>query len=184
MLSKLVGRQCGWFKVGHPDLVPAEARKRAGLKLSATLVRIGHKPPSNKGKHWKLSEESRRNISLGHRGSKSSLWKGGISDSSERRSFMRTFDYKLWREKVFKRDNYTCQICNLHGVKLVADHILSFAAYPELCLDVSNGRTLCIPCHKKTDNYGSKAAIEKTELELDEMYHRYWDTLLIMGIMA
>lgn len=28
---------------------------------------------------------------------------------------------------------------------------------PELILDVNNGRTLCKPCHIKTDSYGGKA---------------------------
>jgi len=29
----------------------------------------------------------------------------------------------IWREKVFKRDNYTCQVCGKKGGYLIADHI-------------------------------------------------------------
>lgn len=63
--------------------------------------------------------------------------------------------YKEWRKAVFQRDNYTCQECgDKKGGNLQADHIKSFALYPEYRFDVSNGRTLCRKCHKLTDNYG------------------------------
>lgn len=64
-------------------------------------------------------------------------------------------DYKLWREAVFKRDNYTCRFCKRpKGGNLQADHIKPFAIYPELRLSIDNGRTLCGECHKKTDTFG------------------------------
>ena len=62
--------------------------------------------------------------------------------------------YKAWRTLVFERDNYTCQHCEVRGGYLHADHIKPFALYPELRLEPSNGRTLCVPCHKKTGTYG------------------------------
>jgi 5-methylcytosine-specific restriction endonuclease McrA len=65
-----------------------------------------------------------------------------------------------WRVRVFDRDNYTCQICGAVGGRLQADHIRSYAAYPELRHDLSNGRTLCVRCHKATPNYGYKAVKE------------------------
>jgi hypothetical protein len=57
---------------------------------------------------------------------------------------------KLWREAVFKRDNYTCQNCGIRGNYLEADHIKPFAYFPELRFELSNGRTLCKNCHNKT----------------------------------
>lgn len=60
--------------------------------------------------------------------------------------------YSEWRTSVFKRDNYKCVWCGSVG-DLNADHIKPFSKFPELRLDIDNGRTLCIPCHKKTDSY-------------------------------
>lgn len=62
--------------------------------------------------------------------------------------------YKAWRTLVFERDNYTCIMCSIRGGNLHADHIKPFAFYPELRLEPSNGRTLCVECHKKTPTYG------------------------------
>lgn len=56
-------------------------------------------------------------------------------------------EYKEWRKKVFKRDNYTCREC---GEKryLQAHHIKQVALFPELMFDVDNGETLCKECHQ------------------------------------
>jgi 5-methylcytosine-specific restriction endonuclease McrA len=55
--------------------------------------------------------------------------------------------YKEWRTAVFTRDDYTCRRCNKRGGHLHAHHIKPFALFPELRMDVSNGLTLCVPCH-------------------------------------
>ena len=62
--------------------------------------------------------------------------------------------YTEWRSAVYKRDDYTCQECKQKGGRLNADHIKSWADYPDSRYELSNGRTLCVPCHKKTDTYG------------------------------
>lgn len=63
-------------------------------------------------------------------------------------------EYADWRKKVFERDDYTCQICKVRGGRLNADHIKDWAAFPLLRFDITNGRTLCVPCHKTTETYG------------------------------
>lgn len=65
------------------------------------------------------------------------------------RDYRHSSEYKEWRQKVFVRDNFTCQICNQVGGTLNAHHIKTFKKYPKLRFDVNNGITLCESCHKK-----------------------------------
>lgn len=75
-------------------------------------------------------------------------WRGGVTKS--RKAAMSTKEYKAWRKAVFERDSYTCVYCGIRGGELNADHIKPWAYFPELRYDVSNGRTLCLDCHKTT----------------------------------
>ncbi len=79
-------------------------------------------------------------------------WKGGVTPENQRERS--SAKYAEWRTAVLRRDNFTCQLCGIRGGRLQADHILSWAAHKELRFELSNGRTLCVPCHKKTPNYG------------------------------
>lgn len=105
-----------------------------------------------------ISVETRKKISSAMSGDKAPNWQGG--KTLENFTIRHTLDYRLWRESVFKRDDYTCQECgsrNGNGKKIVlnADHIMPFSDYPELRFDINNGRTLCVPCHRKTPTYGN-----------------------------
>lgn len=64
--------------------------------------------------------------------------------------------YRDWRTEIFKRDNYTCIFCGINGGLLNADHIKPWALFPELRYSLENGRTLCLPCHRKTPTYGGR----------------------------
>lgn len=114
---------------------------------------------SNLGKY---TEDVRKKMSLAKKGKpaphksgeRCSFWKGGVTPINR---YIRTsLEYKLWRESVFKRDNWTCIWCGIVGRRLQADHIKPFSLYPELRFAIDNGRTLCVDCHKKTDTYGGK----------------------------
>lgn len=87
-------------------------------------------------------------------GAKSHLWRGGITPENHR--IRTSLEYKLWRQSVFERDNWTCIWCGKKGVYLHADHIKPFAYYPELRFAIDNGRTLCRECHKTTNTYGKR----------------------------
>ncbi|KKL18854.1 hypothetical protein LCGC14_2471360 [marine sediment metagenome] len=102
----------------------------------------------------KLTEQHRRNISNAMKGENAPSWKGGIT--LQKRIIRKSFKYKLWRESVFERDNWTCVFCNTRGGNLEPDHIKPFAFFPELRFDVNNGRTLCIECHKKTETHSKR----------------------------
>lgn len=94
-----------------------------------------------KGKHTVTAGENHYN------------WKGGITPINEK--IRKSMDYKAWRKAVYERDNYLCVNGGKeHGSELHADHIKPFSLFPELRFEVSNGRTLCKECHKKTPTYG------------------------------
>lgn len=119
---------------------------------------------------YKTSKETKIKQSLAHKGEKSHLWKGGITElNNQVRS---CFKYRQWRSDVFTRDNYTCQTCyNRGGRDVNADHYpkmfaeimkeyniksLEDAINCQELWNINNGRTLCITCHKTTETYGRK----------------------------
>lgn len=60
-------------------------------------------------------------------------------------------EYAEWRKSVFKRDNFTCKCCKHKSTsknKLHSHHILNYSKYPDLRVDINNGITLCVRCHK------------------------------------
>jgi len=126
-------------------------------------------------------KETKEKMRMSHLGEKGSNWKGGVSSMNDR--VRNSSAYKEWRLSVFIRDNYTCLICGDrsvrgHRVVLNADHIKPFAFYEELRFDTNNGRTLCEPCHRKTDTWGAhkdvtltgkEAVLESTGKTFNEM---------------
>ena len=53
-----------------------------------------------------------------------------------------------WKDKVYKRDNYTCQRCDLSiSGTLCAHHIYAWNKYKKLRYVANNGITLCKTCH-------------------------------------
>lgn len=103
------------------------------------------------------------------RGENHSNWQGGTTGIGK--MIRNCIEYKDWRMKILKRDNFTCQICKIRGggVKLNVDHfpkalavlIVENNIYKESDInnyfelwEISNGRTLCLECHKKTETWG------------------------------
>jgi len=91
-------------------------------------------------------------IGFVRKGEANNKWKGGITPINEK--IRKSPEYKVWRIRVFTRDRFTCQACGQVGGVLNADHELPFAFFPELRFEVLNGRTLCVPCHKRTPTFG------------------------------
>lgn len=93
-----------------------------------------------------LSAEHRAKIYAAvPRGAEHPNWKGGTG--TERHMAMERTEYKQWRSAVFLKDNFTCQICDQYSGHIHADHIKTWAEYPELRYDLNNGRTVCRACH-------------------------------------
>ena len=144
-----------WIKDNPPTL---------GFKMSEETKKKISKAntgnPSMSGK--KHSEDTRGKMSgallRAHHEGRHPAYRGGITPINM--AIRTSFQYKLWREAVFKRDNWTCVQCGTGGMRqnpIQADHIKQFAYFPELRFEVSNGRTLCRGCHMKTDTWGNKS---------------------------
>ena len=120
-------------------------------------------------KGHKHSKETRKKISDALRGkrtgSDNTSWKGGITP--ENLKIRGSVEYRLWREAVFARDNWTCQKCiDNNGRNLNAHHICNFAAYIELRTSIENGITFCEKCRIKFHKiYGVK---NNNKEQLDE----------------
>ena len=127
-------------------------RRKYIKKGTASESKKGSKNPRY-GKH--LSLETLAKISKAKSNERNPNWRGGISSMNNR--IRRRTEFRLWREAVFARDNWTCQECGQRGGVLHPHHIKSFKQYPELRFAIDNGKTLCIKCHKLTDNYSGKS---------------------------
>lgn len=91
-------------------------------------------------------------------------------ERSMRRLYLRGESMIKFREGVFKRDNYTCQICKKRGNKLNAHHLNGYHWFLEGRYDVNNGVTLCENCHKKFhDKYGKKDNTLKQFMEFKKI---------------
>lgn len=152
--------------------IPRRTHHSAASKIKCSLAQMGNKKALGKPKSqehkdkiriantgkvsptkgMKFSEEIRKRMSIAQRKSK----KASVVYKRSMR-VRRSLRYRLVRESVFKRDDYTCQECRKKGGKINMHHIKSFSQYIHLRFVLSNLVTLCEPCHKLTDNFGFKA---------------------------
>jgi hypothetical protein len=73
-------------------------------------------------------------------------WKGGISKNVHS---VDEPNYKEWRKRIFKRDNYKCRMDKNCKSYIQAHHILPWRDYPELRYEINNGITLCLAHHPR-----------------------------------
>lgn len=141
-----------WRKFGDPSVVrrrgptPGAKNRRCSVEDCARL----HYGRGLCRMHYvRLQRKGHLDLDVHH-------WRcpDGIRRTSRSELDRKSPRYRRWRLAVFERDNFTCQHCGVRGVRLHADHIKSWARHPELRYDVSNGRTLCVPCHMKTPTWG------------------------------
>lgn len=112
-------------------------------------------------------------IRLDMRGENNNNWKGGITKLAHK--IRKWVQYKLWRDSIFKRDDWTCHHCKKrgNGTLHAHHHKITFSKIIENnkivtlddahnckeLWDINNGITLCIDCHRKTDTYGRQKKI-------------------------
>lgn len=144
---------CRWRAHGTPEHIP----------WSKPSAQKGVPKPHLVGENNAMNRPGIREKqkAMVRRGESHPSWMGGVTHPY--RVIRKSPEYTAWRTAVFVRDNYTCQQCSLRAgqgkrVDLNADHIKPFALYPELRFELTNGRTLCVPCHRKTDTFGSKTS--------------------------
>lgn len=172
------------FQKGHVDFVPIESRKIQGQKMLKHMDKPNYFQKGNipwfikQGlPHPRLGKGGQRHsletkIKMSSRKQKISpeKWVGFLREAHLR--IRRLPEYKIWRNLVFQRDNYTCLWCgDSRGGNLHADHIKPFSLILKqnkvreteqaiVCSelwDISNGRTLCKKCHQETDTFGFNA---------------------------
>ena len=107
-------------------------RLRAPYRKQAKLYRSGHNPS--------VPPPPRR-------GPANHRWTGG-----PKRPHL-SAQHREWRQRVFERDNWTCVMCGRvrragDRVELQAHHVVPVSSDPSLALDLANGMTLCVECHR------------------------------------
>lgn len=147
-------------------IITAKQRK----KISDTMKRKGIQPPHSAdiskkiskamqgNTHSKgriLSAEHKRKIGEGNRkaphrsGKDHPCWKGGVTPANHKRC--QTPEWKLIRNRIYKRDNWTCQICGKHCQDdIQCHHIVPY----RITQDNSDGNliTLCKSCHCREES--------------------------------
>lgn len=179
-------RKSPWIENGH---LTKEAKlnlrnKNLGKKLSAetkkkiSLANIGRKYSKETIERYRKSKLGNKNPSFGKKQSKETClkkslsqrnekhynWKGGVSKENKR--IRRGIEFRLWREAVFARDNWTCQKYKIRGCKIHPHHIENFSEYPELRFAIDNGITLSEKAHKEFHRrYGMR---KNTKAQIEE----------------
>lgn len=140
------------FKPGHKSFITSEVRSKitnalkgkivgaeTREKIRASLLGIKH----TKDRRLNISKALKRNLP---KGVAHWNWRGGGANT-ERQLHMQSAEYRIWRESVFSRDDFTCQDCHKRGTRLHAHHLKPYSLFPLLRLDTNNGVTLCVKCH-------------------------------------
>ncbi len=176
-LGRFIKGNYPWLKGTKGLVKPNKGQFRKGHKLSPEHIKLLKQNCGNKSPSWKggLPHCSICGINLStytskkcpkcfaderkgknhpmygvHRFGKSAPnYKGENCKTPKIKRIRCSLKYRIWRDKIFKRDNWTCLLCGQHGGNLEAHHKKSFTHFPELRFILKNGITLCIRCHRK-----------------------------------
>ena len=139
-----------------------------GKKMSAESSRM---KSVNNARYWLGKKRPNQFRNKGKFGKKHPRW---VEDKNIPlyKAIRNHFKYHKWRLEIFKRDNFTCVLCGKKSPRIIhADHYpirfidivrgnnINTLDEADACKDfwdTKNGRTLCVPCHKKTDTWGGR----------------------------
>jgi len=189
------GLQVAWnFKGGRPRCIVCEKllsrydakhcrSHRPIKKKTILLLRKSSKRNNNLGSHKGMVAWNKGLPAPWSRGENNTNWRKFGSahpkwtGKTPLRKFLRScYQYRKWREAIFRRDNWTCQFCKVRGGTLEADHypdgfayllgknkIKSFpmAVKCKRLWDITNGRALCLKCHDTTKPINLRYTVRK-----------------------
>lgn len=119
-------------------------------KFCSTSCRSKNFPEINLANLEKRDKEKQREMMRNRKGEKHFAWISDRNILMEKHRLRGTPEWKDWRAKVFERDVYTCQECEISGVPIEPHHIIPLRVDMKKIFEVKNGITLCRPCHQKT----------------------------------
>lgn len=164
----------------------ATSKGKKGIKLSknhkkkiSIAITDNHRQGKRKDIYKKMSESLMgHNVSVKTRLKISNTLSRGLQEYDVLNCNLRKIpEYKKWSRDVLEKDIFTCQKCDNVGGRLVAHHKKSFMSIirkNNICnlqdalnckelWSIDNGQTLCVDCHKLTNNYGSKGHLVKAK---------------------
>lgn len=85
------------------------------------------------------------------KGNKSPHWRHDLTQKEREDSKHRNENpqNRIWRNEVYKKNNYACKVCGQKDTVLNAHHLNGWRDFKEQRFDVDNGIALCLKCHKE-----------------------------------
>jgi transposase len=145
-----------WLKKHYPDMSAQKIAKMIGVTPKTVVTAL-----KNAGIHVQTTNKGRKFPEVGRQhsewlkgrfvGDKNPNWRGGAVKAAHRARNSK--EARTWSLKVKERDCWKCVKCGSKD-DLHAHHIIPWAKSKALRYDVSNGITLCIPCHQIEHRHG------------------------------
>lgn len=168
---KIVNKNKGWFN--HENNWIRGLTKEKDVRVSKLALNVSKTMKGQSMVEKGHTEDCPCSFCRDKTRENSHNWKGGIPSLSG--SIRCLPEMVEWKKSVFKRDNYTCQKCNITNIRLNAHHKKPFIEVfyeflrvysnfsptedKEIMIrisysyapfwDISNGLTLCEKCHRK-----------------------------------
>jgi len=150
LLKKKVGKLAPRWQGGRPKCIDC-----GKIVVSYKAIRCGK---CDRKRESPIDTRIKMSISMMGKNSK-----GGITPINQK--IRQSIEFRLWRESVFARDNWTCQKYLVRGGKLHSHHIQNFSQYPELRFAIDNGITLSEKAHKEFHKKYGKQNNTKEQLK-------------------